>query len=496
MAQFNVSKSIPNEDEFTPANASEVVTNRKGHIMRDSPFLSYLLQSATVVETEQIPTMAMTQMGHLLYNPRFVDALSKSEVSGVLVHEILHLALRSFPRQRGRNMDEWNIATDLHINYFVQYNTSNSISVPENLDMRELIPEDSELADKIPEEADTITEFYIPNEDGTYKLEVGEQTLHIDINEQDAEEIYDIYKEAKEEEQEKNGDDGQDGDEGDITDQLSDGSGVEDGTFDNIYSEDDIVISDSDEDGKKTIQLPDGAEVEVPEDSIDQDKDWDEITASAQQHANQRGEMPAGMEDRIQSSNKNRIDWKKYIHQVIKQNVPSGYTWSRPSAVTLGNKNVGYMPGRDKSDKLSVIVVVDTSGSVSDELLSTFLGEVSGIVRQNKQCDMVLIQHDADVQKVEEFSRPKESDFEQVEIKGRGGTKHEPVFEYIAENHMSGSSRSDPTVVINLTDGYTSTPEAKNWPKFDQCLWVIPNHDVGMDRLTKGEIIRVEPDEY
>jgi predicted metal-dependent peptidase len=460
--------------------------------MRHSPFLSYLLQSVTVVETEKIPTMAVTEMGHLLYNPKFVEALLKSETGGVLVHEVLHLSLKSFPRRRGRDNELWNIASDLPINYFVNYNTVDELEVPEELDMRDVLPD--EKKEQIPEEADTTSKFYVPDKDGsfTYKGEV-----KLNVTEMNAEEIYDRIKNFEDEQEGEDGDEGEGEGEGGggIFDDLSNGNSPTDGSFDDMYSEDEIVVSDSDEAGKKTIELPDGAEIDVPEESLDE-QDWDEINASAQQHANRRGNVPAGLEDVLKPSQQNKIDWKKYIHQVVRENIPSGYKWDRPSAATMGNPNIPYLPGRDKNEKLSVIVAVDTSGSVSDELLRIFLGEVAGIVSQNSQCDLVLLFHDAEVQKVEEYSSPSRNEFDQVEIAGRGGTNHVPVFEYIQENYMSGNYRTDPTVVINLTDGRTQTPEIPDWPKFDQCLWVLNDHQIGMDRLKKGEIIRIEPDEY
>lgn len=60
-------------------------------IMKNSPFFATLLLNSNTVITEQIPTAA-TNGRELLLNPEFMGNLSDMELTGVLCHEVLHMA--------------------------------------------------------------------------------------------------------------------------------------------------------------------------------------------------------------------------------------------------------------------------------------------------------------------------------------------------------------------------------------------------------------------
>lgn len=93
---------------------------------RDARFAFFvcLLMRLKVKVAWDIETMA-TDGRHLLINPEFVMNLahdsdpSKSELVGVLVHEVMHCSNAHFARVGARNMQLANIAMDLAINPFI-----------------------------------------------------------------------------------------------------------------------------------------------------------------------------------------------------------------------------------------------------------------------------------------------------------------------------------------------------------------------------------------
>ena len=79
------------------------------------PFFGALLMMAPIVMTNTIPTAA-TNGRDLLFNADFVHSLNAKELDGILVHELLHLALSHVPRRGVRDHMVWNIAADIHVN--------------------------------------------------------------------------------------------------------------------------------------------------------------------------------------------------------------------------------------------------------------------------------------------------------------------------------------------------------------------------------------------
>ena len=79
------------------------------------PFFGALLMMAPIVMTNTIPTAA-TNGRDLLFNADFVHSLNAKELDGILVHELLHLALLHVPRRGVRDHMVWNIAADIHVN--------------------------------------------------------------------------------------------------------------------------------------------------------------------------------------------------------------------------------------------------------------------------------------------------------------------------------------------------------------------------------------------
>ena len=79
------------------------------------PFFGALLMMAPIVMTNTIPTAA-TNGRDLLFNADFVHSLNAKELDGILVHELLHLALSHVPRRGVRDHMIWNIAADIHVN--------------------------------------------------------------------------------------------------------------------------------------------------------------------------------------------------------------------------------------------------------------------------------------------------------------------------------------------------------------------------------------------
>ena len=81
-------------------------------------FFTTLLLKLDCAPSWFIPT-ACTDGTRILYNPAFVAALSRDQVMGLCVHEVLHCANMHHVRRREREPRRYNIACDLAINTLI-----------------------------------------------------------------------------------------------------------------------------------------------------------------------------------------------------------------------------------------------------------------------------------------------------------------------------------------------------------------------------------------
>lgn len=122
------------------------------------------------------------------------------------------------------------------------------------------------------------------------------------------------------------------------------------------------------------------------------------------------------------------------------------------------------MPSSESVTVPRISVVCDSSGSVDERLVSSFMSEVVGICRLLRPnivdlicCDDVVRSHDI-------YDETSYGQLEQVRsIKGGGGTDMRVALDFIDKQGLN------PNVVIVLTDGYTPYPTELKRPT----LWGI-----------------------
>jgi len=142
-----------------------------------------------------------------------------------------------------------------------------------------------------------------------------------------------------------------------------------------------------------------------------------------------------------------------------------------------------YLPSMGAPGPDHIVVAVDTSGSMSDEILAKILGELDKL-RSITQCRLTIIQCDARIQKVEKFDECSPSRFDRYSFAGRGGTAFEPVFDWIRDQSQRGVFHFD--ALIYLTDGFGSFPQK---PPHYPVLWIMTQHS--RPDVPFGEVIRM-----
>lgn len=180
--------------------------------------------------------------------------------------------------------------------------------------------------------------------------------------------------------------------------------------------------------------------------------EWQTQIAAAAAAAKAQGKLPAGLERVFNEMLNPQVDWREKIQALFARKVGSGsYDWRRADR-RLIVRDI-YAPGRSGFGAGTVVVGVDTSGSIGERELDAFFGELAGILEDVKPRRLLVMWCDAKVHRVDEAEDP--SDLNVIRCKGApggGGTSFVPVFEEIASMGVS------PDALVYLTDGYGSFP--------------------------------------
>lgn len=125
-----------------------------------------------------------------------------------------------------------------------------------------------------------------------------------------------------------------------------------------------------------------------------------------------------------------------------------------------------YLPNETRIVMGEVAVCLDTSGSMSKDMLQEALGYIRGF-REEHPCTLHFIQCDYDVPAENGYRKYNEWERlpQKFDIGGRGGTSFDAPFKLLKEKAIR------PKVVIYLTDAYGSV-SAESKPGCD-VLWVI-----------------------
>ena len=219
-------------------------------------------------------------------------------------------------------------------------------------------------------------------------------------------------------------------------------------TADDIVDEVYLKLPDEEED------QPDGPDSHEPGDPAQQPPKAaiQAAVAKAGEIAKMQGKGTAGLERLIDGICEPQVPWHEHLRKAM-MTVTRGrdtYTWARPNRRKLASPPHIYWPGRAGWKGPHIAVEIDTSGSIGDEELKVFMGELSGILT-DLEPEMVYLMYvddelHGDVIEVDDVNQLPEA---QQKAGGGGGTDMTTVFREIKERQLPVE-----TVVV-LTDGYT-----------------------------------------
>jgi len=162
------------------------------------------------------------------------------------------------------------------------------------------------------------------------------------------------------------------------------------------------------------------------------------------------GTAPAWLERFVREILRARVDWRRVLREKLRLFFGADY---RPSWMRLNKKLPGLYPGKVYYERGDVIVLLDTSGSISEKELQQFVSEVFAIAKEVKR-KVIVIPWDATAYEAIEVRGTE--DVKKVRLRGGGGTVIAPALR-AAERYMKPTTRvvifSD-WEVFDLKDGF------------------------------------------
>jgi predicted metal-dependent peptidase len=406
----------------TADQLSDLISATRIRLRRHSPFFAALALFVDVRFTEDVP-IAATDGKLLFFHPEGYGDLKPAERDAVFLHELLHAALLHPSRRGVRDPELFNIAADIVVNGMVA--AEESVALPQgairNKKLEHLsVEEIYELLQKQPKKK--------------------HPTLL----------LADLIKPGSMESGASDGDDdGKNGEGAAKTEAKAPGSGNDRGP--------DSELQD----------LHDRSALEAHwKQAIQQAK----VLASSQG----QGSLPTGMRRHLGEIADPQIDWRSLLWRYLVR-TPTDF-----SGFDRRFLHRGLYLDHLEGEGVQVFCCIDTSGSIDDDQMSLFLGELSGILSAYPMLDCQLWYADA------ECYGPYRIDAQHdlPEPEGGGGTDFRPFFKAALEA-WSGDQEA---VCVYLTDGYGDFPEeAPQLP----VLWVIVPGGLQSEEIPYGEICRL-----
>ncbi len=373
-------------------------------LLMDEPFFAALSRKIEKKEDHSIKTAGvyvnkLNGQFEMIYNPDFLASLPEHQVKGVLKHEFYHLIFEHVTNRKpdGVPHKTWNIAADLAINSHLQG------ELPEFACMPGVGPfEDFPLGKS--------AEWYLKN----ITDDQLDQCSDPDSSENAA-------------------GDGGDAQPGDSDGEPGGGKKPGTGQIGNHEGWDDEGQSpEEDAANQMAKERLKNAMKEAAQEASKSPNGWGSVG----------GDLKKEIIKRLET----KVDWKKVLRYFIKTSQRA----NKSSTVRRINRRYAYIhPGKKVKRQAKIAIAIDQSGSVSDDMLENFFGELNKL---SKLAAFTVVPFDTSVNEklVYEWKKGKSHSAERVMC---GGTCFDAPTDYV-------NKRGDFDGVIILTDMEAPAPKA------------------------------------
>lgn len=382
-------------------------------LMQEVPFFAEISRHVKKVATMTLPTAGVSFDQEqddivLYYNPKFFSEITPEQVRNVLVHEFYHLVFCHLTSRRKTPHKAWNIATDCAINSLIVSTRGDKSGVPlppgccipgewpTHPEGRELTAEEKE--------AGTLAHVLA----NLPKLECSE-FYYSELMKQAQQQMQSqcsvcggTGKCNKSDAGKGTSSDGEEpGEKGAAKGESTTGSGNCTGETDGDSGSGEgegpcPACSGSFDDHSGWDNIPDNAR-EYVEGRVK--NVVEKAVKAADQCSNGWGTIPQEIREAIRASVASVINWRAVLRQFIGSTIRGG----RTTSIKRISRRYPYIhPGLKRSYQAKLLIAVDQSSSVGNEMIAEFFGELSTLV---KKVDISVVYFDTECGEVNEWRR-------------------------------------------------------------------------------------------
>lgn len=416
---------------------------------------------------------AATDGRRIIFDPAFLDSLSDDELDFILMHEILHVALQHCSRGKDADPGLFNTACDIVVNSNILKSCDNDvkkITLREYGESMHLAPDGKEGSEY------TVEQVYKMLMKGRQPASI--RRCEADEGDGTGDEADDESGDGNSEPEEGKCATGKPGKGKETGKNKGDGSGdeadAESGAGNAEPREGNCAIEKKKK-GKNTWD-DHSKWKEMQEDEFAQDLWIKRIEDAAEaiqirDPSNSRGLIPGCAERLLKELKKPQTDWRTILNDFIQEEV-TDYSFMPPDRRM--EELDFFLPDFNEKDIMvaDILFMIDTSGSMSDDMITAAYSEVKGAIDQfDGKLKGWLGFFDAEVVEPKPFE--DEEEFQVIHPLGGGGTDFGIIFQYVRERMIE----KPPVSIIILTDGFAPFPEesaAMGIP----VLWLLNNEKV------------------
>lgn len=385
-------------------------------ILCNHGFYGLLLMHMIYAVSEEVET-ACTDGVRITFGTKFLDGLTDSELDFVMMHEILHVVLQHCIRGDVEDSESYNIAADIVVNSNIMLENggkASSITLSKYGTSMHVAPDGKEGYEYTAEQVYAMLPKD-PNKKGKDKsLGSADGRAKKEIAKEKHQPIW-------------------------VWDDHSRwGKYEEDDTLRDVWVK-------RFEDAAEAIEIRDPS--------------------------NTRGLLPVFAQRILKELKKPQTDWRTILNDFIQEEVVD-YSFAPPDR--RFDDSPFFLPDfNGKEDMVEdILFMIDTSGSMSDDMITAAYTEVKGAIDQfDGKLKGWLGFFDAAIIEPQPFQ--DEEEFRIIKPAGGGGTDFQIIFEYVIK-HMEDKL---PASIIILTDGYAPFPQEKLAGGIP-VLWLLNNEEV------------------
>ncbi len=159
-----------------------------------------------------------------------------------------------------------------------------------------------------------------------------------------------------------------------------------------------------------------------------------------------KNDVPRGVRNLLKNLTNPELDWRELLATNIQSVIKNDFTFMRPARKGIAEHV--YLPGMEYDTDLDVFTMIDTSGSMTDDMLADLIGEIKGIMEQYTNFKLRLCMFDTETYTIHEFDSSNIDELEEIEVEGGGGTDFDCMFDRLKHEDIV------PHKLIVFTDGY------------------------------------------